>query len=255
MRSRGENVALESTTQSNNQTLAHMGVLLIHGLERGPEDYADVAAHLAERGALIDAMLLPGHGVSAREGRTCGWPEWSAAVREHAAALAQQRSQLILIGHSLGGVLALDYAAHHPDVTGIASLCAPMHVRAMVRVAAALANVVWPYYWKATEDNGDPETLKTYQPHWVAWRPLRSLLRTLPSITPELAQVRCPALILGARNDRVVAWEDAKFIADHIASSEKSLVILPQSHHVVLKDVDREQAVAAILAFVTGLAQ
>ncbi len=234
------------------QVLAQVGVLMIHGLERGPADYTELAARLAAQGALTDAMLLPGHGVPARQARQIGWPAWAAAVREHAAALAQQRQHIILIGHSLGGVLALDYAAQTDDLAGIVALCAPMHVKATVRFLAALANGIWPYYWKASEDNGDPATRQAYQPHWVAWQPLRSLLHTLPKIVPELARVQCPALIIGGREDRVVAWEEAKFIYDHIASPAKSLLILPQSHHAVLQDVDREQAMATIVDFVAA---
>jgi carboxylesterase len=227
--------------------------LMIHGLARSPSDYTTLAADLAGRGALASAILLPGHGVPARQARKVGWPDWVAAVQQEFDRLADQREHVMIIGHSLGGMLALHLAARDPRVLGVVSLCAPIAVSPRTRRLVNILRHLWPYYYKATEDNGNPVTRRLYRPHWVAWNPLYSLIKALPEVAAGLDRVTCPTLVLGARQDRVVPVTDAQFIFERIGSAEKSLVILDRSHHVVLLDVESGKATAAIDTFTTSL--
>jgi pimeloyl-ACP methyl ester carboxylesterase len=79
-------------------------LLLLHGLGDSLAGWAQVAGPLAER-FRVHLLDLPGHGLSARP------PDWRlqtllAAVEHYAAALPEP----IVVGHSLGGWLALRLA-------------------------------------------------------------------------------------------------------------------------------------------------
>jgi len=92
-----------------------------------------MAAHLATRGREVFVVELRGHGRS----RTEGAP-WPRGVRDYldldlpaAMDLVRERTgapRVVLIGHSLGGLLAQLHAGTRPgEVAGICALSAPSH--------------------------------------------------------------------------------------------------------------------------------
>src|SRR5712664_1488709 len=120
---------LASSHDIAKQPGAHRaGVLLIHGLNGSLKDMAEIEVALHKHHFLTSNILLPGHGSTVQELLTLGWPEWSAAVHREFQRLKLQCDRVFVIGHSLGGALALEVAAHEP-VAGIISMCAPINIR------------------------------------------------------------------------------------------------------------------------------
>ncbi len=89
-----------------------IGVLLVHGLNGGRRDFAELELALQDRGMLTNNMLLPGHGTHIREVLSLGWQDWADAVRAELIALKQRCDVVFIVGHSLGGSLTLHIAAH-----------------------------------------------------------------------------------------------------------------------------------------------
>ena len=92
-------------------------VLLIHGGGRNIHDWDEVVRHLGD-GMRIAAMDLRGHGASSVV------EEWSwdgAVVDVHAAIGELGMDRPVLVGHSLGGMVASEYAARH-DVAGVVNV-------------------------------------------------------------------------------------------------------------------------------------
>lgn len=87
-------------------------VVLVHGIGGSADDWAAQIPLLAERYHVL-ALDLPGFGDS-DGGSKHYTPENYAAVLHHLVGL-RARLPILLIGHSLGGAVALNYAALHPD--------------------------------------------------------------------------------------------------------------------------------------------
>lgn len=85
-------------------------IVFLHGLGQGPDSFQTVACQLAD----VDA-LIPDLGAM-----LAGRAEYQALRDALFAALEAEQEPLHLCGLSLGGVLALDYAAHRPE--SVASL-------------------------------------------------------------------------------------------------------------------------------------
>jgi carboxylesterase len=229
-----------------------IGVLLVHGLNGSRRDLAELETILQDQGMLTTNMLLPGHGVHVREMLPLGWQEWAAAVRDELNDLKQRCDLVFLVGHSLGGALALHTAAH-TEVAGIVTMCAPLHMHPLTHMAVRVARRFTPLLPTIREDVHDPEARRRYTRdvyHWTPVRPVESMLQFLPTLRAELPSVTAPALVMVSIHDHVVPARDGREIYRHIGSKEKHLVTFHRSFHVIMKDYDREEVFAKTTAFI-----
>jgi pimeloyl-ACP methyl ester carboxylesterase len=85
-------------------------LVLVHGFGDTAGGWALVAPTLAEHYRVV-AVDLPGHGASEPEAPPLGFDDVAAGLE---AALEDQGDQLILLGNSLGGWVAMQFALDHP---------------------------------------------------------------------------------------------------------------------------------------------
>ncbi len=229
-----------------------IGVLLVHGLNGSRRDMAELTAVLQSHGMIAENMLLPGHGTNVRDMLSLGWPEWTQAVHRELQQLKQRCDIVFLIGHSLGGALCLHVAAHE-EVTGIVTMCAPLHMHPWTKAAVRLAKRFTPLLPTIREDVRDPEARRRYTRdvyRWTPMAPVESMLAFLPQLRAELPQVIAPALIMTSLHDHVVPARDGREIYRLLGSQEKHLVTFYRSYHVIMKDHDREEVFEKTLAFI-----
>ncbi|RZU01188.1 alpha/beta hydrolase [Rivibacter subsaxonicus] len=99
----------------DNGAAARGSVVLVHGLGEHIGRYAHVAAKLAAAGWAVSGCDLRGHGHS--PGRRGDAPDGEALLRDIAASLDAARAEapagtpLVLLGHSLGGMLSARFVA------------------------------------------------------------------------------------------------------------------------------------------------
>jgi len=240
-----------SPTQPTKQTLK-VGVLLVHGLNGSTYDMEELNALFYAQGMVTENILLPGHGSHVREMLPLGWPEWAEAVREELHALKQRCDVVFMIGHSLGGALCL-HAAAHEEVAGIVTMCAPITMHPWMIPMIQLTKRVTPLLPTLREDIRDPQARRRYTRdvyRWTPMAPVESMLRFLPQLRTELAQITAPALVMTSVRDHVVPARDGREIYRLLGSKEKHLVTLHRSYHVIMKDHDREEVFAKSVAFV-----
>ncbi len=88
-------------------------LLLIHGMGGTFENWSEVIDPLARRHTVI-APDLPGHGTSAPGGGDYSVGALAAGLRDLLAALGHERATLV--GHSLGGGIAMQFAYQFPEM-------------------------------------------------------------------------------------------------------------------------------------------
>jgi pimeloyl-ACP methyl ester carboxylesterase len=89
-------------------------LLLIHGMAGTYENWQAVIEPLA-RGHTVLAPDLPGHGTSAPGGGDYSLGALAAGLRDLLIALGHERATLV--GHSLGGGIAMQFAYQFPEIT------------------------------------------------------------------------------------------------------------------------------------------
>ena len=88
-------------------------VVLLHGLTDSPYSLRHIAKRYRERGFVVVAIRLPGHGTVPAGLTSVEWEEWMAATRlavREARRRTEPSAPLHLIGFSNGGALATKYA-------------------------------------------------------------------------------------------------------------------------------------------------
>jgi pimeloyl-ACP methyl ester carboxylesterase len=89
-------------------------LLLIHGIAGSVENWQEVIEPLAERHTVV-AASLPGHGRSAPGTGDYSLGALAAGLRDLLVALGHDRATLV--GHSLGGGIAMQFAYQFPEAT------------------------------------------------------------------------------------------------------------------------------------------
>lgn len=131
MNERLENISIPSTA---NYVRAGNGapVILIHGLAASLHDWDDLTPVLSENGYSTYAVDLLGHGDSPKLGARAYHMDW---IFEHFFSWMKSlrlTEPAILIGHSMGGHVALEYARRVSAWTRGLILVAPFYSRAQL---------------------------------------------------------------------------------------------------------------------------
>jgi pimeloyl-ACP methyl ester carboxylesterase len=87
-------------------------VLLIHGITSSSSTWARVLPGLAKRHTVI-APDLPGHGASAKPRGDYSLGSYASGIRDLLVALGHER--VTLVGHSLGGGIAMQFVYQFPE--------------------------------------------------------------------------------------------------------------------------------------------
>lgn len=193
-----------------------------HGLGEHGGRYAALAAALAGEGIAVHALDHRGHGLSGgRRGHAARFADFVRdleAFRAHLAS-ADPDVPLFLLGHSLGGLIAIRHLQAHPDAWRGAVLSAPLLGVAVKvpRWKRALSGVLsrWipalPFHSEV-----DPSALSSAPGYLETYR-TDPLLHTV--VTPrlyteftgamgeafgEIGSIRTPLLVVAPTDDRVV---------------------------------------------------
>ncbi|MFI0432538.1 MAG: alpha/beta fold hydrolase [Candidatus Nanopelagicales bacterium] len=88
-------------------------LVLLHGVGSSARNWQDAAAALAETGRTVVSIDLPGHGDSDDSGGDFSLGSMASAVRDLLDHLGLDR--VVLVGHSLGGGVALQFQYQYPS--------------------------------------------------------------------------------------------------------------------------------------------
>jgi alpha/beta superfamily hydrolase len=189
-------------------TASAAGVILCHGMEASKEGVKSVrlAAALAARG--VNALRFDFSYVGESEGDFLDLTV-RGEVEDLAGAWAFARQRLAgpigLIGSSLGGTVALLFAAEEPGVAALATIAAVAHPGRRARALPAAERARW-----RREGSYDLHGVRV----GAAFLDDVERLDVLTTIAP----VRCPLLLTHGTADTVVPCADADAIAAGVAA-------------------------------------
>ena len=244
---------------------ADVGVLLLHGLTGTPHEVHPLADALFEAGYAVRAPLLAGHtDLTALERST--WRDWYASAGEAFADLYDDgRRTVVVLGFSMGSLLALRLTALRPaQIRGVVAISVPLRFpwwrrRAIVTMAKLRRNKLLHGAVGILPKDGGPdirvmrEVDDSPSLEGFPYPALAELIALQDEVADLLPHVRAPALLLHGRYDHTAPVELSAEVSQALGSARVERQVLPRSFHGVGLDLDREEASRAIVAFVDSL--
>lgn len=229
--------------------------------------YANVVDWFVPRGYAIYAFDLRGHGRSpGQRGYVDRWEEYREDLRRFLAFIRREEPGLpvFLIGHSLGGLIVLEYALHHPEhlVGVIASgpVLAQVGLSPFLITLGKVLSKILPRF--SLHTNLDASTLSRDQAVVDAYvnDPLVHDLGT-PRLSVEMtkaiewthahaADMIIPCLIVHGEEDRLSPPEGSLAFYNNLTLDDKEHHVYPGMYHEVFNDLGKEQVLADVEAWI-----
>ena len=233
-----------------------VGVLVVHGFTGSTQSVRDLGEGLHKRhGFTVVGPRLPGHGTSPDDMETTGYLDWVGEAERALHELAARKRRVFVTGLSMGGSLTLNLAARFPGIVqAIAPIAAPAGL--MSEGIAQVLSLNPP----PKRIPGIGSDIKKAGVAELAYPevPVASLreVTLLISLTRDLLHnLKCPALVIQAREDHVVPAVNAMQIVQMIRSDDIRLLWLNDSYHVATLDNDMELIIDRVGDFFSEMAK
>jgi alpha-beta hydrolase superfamily lysophospholipase len=252
----GDNLVLQDWPLPDDQPLRGV-VLLVHGLGEHAWRYDALAQRLSTWGFAVRGYDQYGHGESG--GVRGGLPSDSRLLDDLTDVLESTRARmpantpLILLGHSLGGLLAARWVAANPGCVQGLVLSSPafdLGLSGFQKILLALLSRIAP---DLRLGNGINPTLISHDPAVVAAyradklihrrisaRVVRFMLDTARATLAQAPQWQVPTLLLYAGADRIVNPAGSQAFAAAAPSAVVSTQVFDGLYHELFNELDAE---------------
>jgi alpha-beta hydrolase superfamily lysophospholipase len=238
-------------------------LLNLHGLGDHSGLYAAVGDYFAPRGFAVQAPDLRGNGRSpGKRGHIGSWTTYREDLRRLVELVGRESpaQPLFLLGHSLGGLIVLEYALHYPGgLRGVIASAAPLGrlgVPAPLLFLGRIASRVWPGFSLETgmDLSGlarDPSVAAEVLADPLFHRKGSARLSTeiagaRARVQTAAARYPVPALVLHGSADRMVPPDGSREFAARARGRDVRFIEYPGGYHALFADQGREQVLADV---------
>jgi acylglycerol lipase len=233
-------------------------VVLAHGASEHGGRYAWTGEQLNARGYAVYAIDHRGHGRSA--GGRAVIDRMSNAVEDlhtlvERARGAHPERPLVLLGHSMGGCVALAYTIEHEDALDALVLSGPLAVleaaspvqRVAGRVLSAIAPSLGVVAIDSTAVSRDPAVVADYDSDPLNYhgklpaRTVAELSGAIEGFAEAVTRFRLPLLVMHGTADRLVPIAGGEMVAERAGSEDKTFKRYDGLFHEILNEPERQQ--------------
>lgn len=218
-------------------------VVISHGYAEHSGRYSDVAGVLMKAGISVWAPDHRGHGLSDGERGDVG--TWSAAVADldsllDVVAASGDRTPVFMVGHSLGGAIAIAYALAHQDrLAGLALSAPAIALPPEILALSELPEV--PPLPLADAISRDPAVLESYKGdplvHLGPPPPnLLAMMASVGSIVGRLGELGLPLLVMHGSADALIPPSALATVVGAVTSEDVTARLWPGLFHEILNE-------------------
>lgn len=213
-------------------------VVMVHGIRTSATMWRAQVAHLDARGIAATAIDLPGHGSRRDEEFTL---DEAFATIDRAVRAAAETADVLLVGHSMGGILCIEYAGSQepPPIVGfVAASCTAIPRGIALQTYRALARGVDRLpgrgFWiseQVLDRTLPPETRADFGAGGYAYDAQDVALQSLSvlDLLAALRRITVPLWFVNGQYDQLRVNER---LFARIASHAE-LVVVPRTSHLV----------------------
>jgi alpha-beta hydrolase superfamily lysophospholipase len=230
--------------------------LVAHGVAEHAGRYHHVAEVLVGLGLRVAIPDHRGHGRSGGKRLLVrDFSEFTADLEMLRRLELVEGRATYLLGHSMGGAIALDYALDHQSDLAALVLSAPAVLPGddinpvMVRLAKVIGRYVPSLPGQklsSTSVSRDPEVVKAYDEDPLNYRGALkagvggAMLRAMDSFPSRLPSLHLPLLVMSGTDDKLVNPQGARLVDQLAGSTDKTLKMYDGLYHEVFNEPEKE---------------
>jgi len=237
-------------------------VLIVPGLAEHLGRYDHVVAALNEAGWRTTVVELRGHGKS--EGKRGHVMQWSEYIEDVKAAAAAVGGPLVLLGHSMGGLVALDAAIDGigvdiqamvlSDPNVAVAVDAPavkvMGAKVLSRIAPSLSlsneldvNTISRDRDVVAAYEADPLVYSTITPRWFT-----EMVKSQGRVVANAPNYQMPLLMMLGEGDVICDWKASAALARNWGGDAKTIQY-PELFHEIFNELEKDQVISDMVAW------
>jgi len=237
-------------------------MVVAHGLGEHGGRYLNLVNHFVPRGFAVYAMDHRGHGLSTGiRGHVNSFLQYRDDLASFIERVRQETgcAKVVLVGHSMGALIATSYSLLHPDRVSRLILSSPglrphkLPSRAKEALAKALARILPTFLLSNELDpanvSRDPGVVKAYVDDplvhdRVSPRFYVEFVKEAKRLMREASRLSVPLLFLQAGEDRLVHVETNLDFFARAGSPGKQLKLYDGQYHEVFNEPEKDQVFA-----------
>ena len=239
--------AMSSAPRPADAKKAPFGVLVLHGFTSHISCVSSIEPLLKERGVPYRFPILRGHGGKPKDLVGVSAADWYHDSEAALLDLAGECEKVIVFGHSMGGLVALELAARHDDLLAGAIVAAPALKFAdpLAFMTPVVSRIV--SYWPSPNAYCDKECAKKNQNYpKFPTDAFVQLYKYAGEVSNLLTFVKTPLVVMHSRKDQVIAPRAAEAVMEHVTSPDRRVVWFKESGHEMFLDLEADAITAEV---------
>lgn len=231
-------------------------VVLAHGYAEHSGRYEYVGNALAAAGFTTWALDHFGHGQSAGERADIGSLPRAVANLDAFVDIVEASGPTLLLGHSMGGLIATAYAEAHQDrLTGLILTGPAVAVSPALEMLKDLEEI--PAIPMGPLVSRDPDIVKSYENDPLNYlgpmpRAMINAFGDIAGVRDHLKDITIPVLVMHGDADALVPFQASEDIASMVSSKDVTLKIWPELYHEILNEPEKDDVIGTIVAWINA---
>jgi alpha-beta hydrolase superfamily lysophospholipase len=242
-------------------------VVLAHGASEHGARYGWTGEQLAARGFALYAADHRGHG---RSGGARAYVDRMDNVVSDLDAVvdlahaANPGTKTFLLGHSMGGAVALSYALEHQERLDGLILSAPAAsldaADPLTRLAGRALSLLLPkvgvFPIDSSQVSRDPEVVRDYDADplnhhgKLPARTIAELADAIGGYPENVARLKLPILTMHGTADQIAPPKGSEMVLERAGSEDKSIVRYEGLYHELLNEPERQQVLDDVVEWI-----
>lgn len=236
--------------------MAKKVILFIHGFMGSSKQFKSIMPLLSDCGAEMRCVVLAGHETLLGEFMKSGAEDWQRSVDDCISELREEFDEIYLVGHSMGGLLAVRSAVKCPDkICGIVALGFPIKVHVTY---GWLHNAMMAA--KPPKEGENPAITAARALSGVSGMNVSGYFGTMPKAFEffgvvrksgkEIGRLTVPLTVINSGVDEIVSRKAGRFVKRNLPSAK--LIELKNSGHFLFTPEENTLMADAIKLVLAG---
>lgn len=217
-------------------------IIFVHGILEGPNQFYELSRIAHKNNFSFSNILLPGHGSSGRDFANSNKSQWIKALDDEILKFQYFYKNIILVGHSMGGLLSILSSLKYKDkIKGLVLISTPLRVfvkfNIMISSLKIALGLIKENDFLTNKANDafciERSSFLTY----ITWVPrYLDLFSLMISVKNVLRDLEIPTLLVHTEKDELVSCKSINIFKKHLGNDYKILNLKKSGHFYYDKD-------------------